>query len=113
MSALPEGRAGLTEGRWAIARAPGAPDRYGQTLVVDERGRAVADCANRELPIEEQRANARAVAALPLLVDVLVACEEWIGDLPRRPDGADEMYTRVLAALRRLSIPPHAVGGRR
>lgn len=111
MSAEARPRAAMTEGRWSVLRPPpDRPDRYGLTLVIDEKGRPVADCANREMPIEEQRANARAVAALPVLVAVLHACEEWVGDLKSRPDGAEAVYTRIAAALRRLHAPPAASG---
>jgi hypothetical protein len=69
-------------------------------LVVCESagGKAVASCVNSDLPLGEQRANCRAVAALPELLEALNAAEDWIGDQPRNPD-ADRVYRLIAMAL--------------
>jgi hypothetical protein len=61
-------------------------------------GKAVASCVNSDLPLGEQRANCRAVAAVPELIEALHAAEDWIGDQPRSQD-ADRVYRLIAMAL--------------
>jgi hypothetical protein len=91
-----------TPGPWEVASGlTGGQARHNGRVVADQHGTAVADCENDALPIGEQRANARAVAALPELLEALSAAEDWIGDQPRSPD-ADRVYRMIAHALGRL-----------
>jgi hypothetical protein len=90
-----------TPGPWAVvAGLAGEQARRNGLVVVDADDRVVADCANPALPLGEQRANCRAVAALPDLLDALNAAEDLIGDMPRNPD-ADRVYKLIAMALGR------------
>lgn len=92
-----------TPGPWEVANGlAGELARHNGLVVVEAAGgRAVADCANSDLPLGEQRANARAVAALPELIEALTAAEDHIGDQQRSPD-ADRLYRLIATALGRL-----------
>jgi hypothetical protein len=89
-----------TPGPWSVASGLTGEHAKLNGLAVFETtgGKAVASCANSDLPIGEQRANARAVAALPDLLEALHAAEDWIGDQPRSRD-ADRVYKLIAMAL--------------
>lgn len=108
MTARPEPHPGPrrwepTPGPWEVAAGLTGEDAQHNGLVVFESagGKAVASCVNSDLPLGEQRANCRAVAALPELLEALVQAEDWIGDQPRHPD-ADRVYRMIANALARL-----------
>jgi hypothetical protein len=75
--------------------------KHNGLVVIASDGRAVADCENDAIPLGEQRANARAVAAVPEIVEALAAAEDYIGDQKRSPD-ADRLYRQIATALGRL-----------
>lgn len=89
-----------TPGPWTVASGLTGEHARHNGLVVCETagGKAVASCVNSDLPLGEQRANCRAVAALPELLDALHAAEDWIGDQPRSRD-ADKVYKLIAMAL--------------
>jgi hypothetical protein len=90
-----------TPGPWqVVAGLAGEQARHNGLTVIDPDGRAVADCANSALPLGEQRANCRAVAAIPEMLEALNAAEDYIGDMPRNPD-ADRVYRLITMALGR------------
>lgn len=107
MTARPEPHPGPrvwtpTPGPWSVAAGlTGHHAHHNGRLVVDPSGTVVADCENDSIPLGEQRANARAVAALPELLEALNAAEDWVGDQPRHPD-ADRVYRMIANALGRL-----------
>lgn len=91
-----------TPGPWQVASGlTGDQARHNGLVVTSPGGVAVADCENDALPLGEQRANARAVAAVPEIVEALVAAEDYIGDMQRSPD-ADRLYRQIATALGRL-----------
>lgn len=92
-----------TPGPWEVAAGMTGEHAKLNGLVVIEGagGRAVASCVNSDLPLGEQRANARAVAAVPEMVEALTLAEDYIGDMPRNPD-ADRLYRLIASALGRL-----------
>lgn len=89
-----------TAGPWEVASGLTGEHAKLNGLVACESagGKAVASCVNSDLPLGEQRANCRAVAAIPELVEALHAAEDWIGDQPRSPD-ADRVYRLIAMAL--------------
>jgi hypothetical protein len=89
-----------TAGPWTVASGLTGEHAKHNGLVVFEAtgGKAVASCVNSDLPLGEQRANCRAVSAIPELIEALHAAEDWIGDQPRSPD-ADRVYKLIAMAL--------------
>jgi hypothetical protein len=88
-----------TPGPWTVAAGlTGREAQFNGLVVLDGESRPVAACTSPELPLGEQRANARAVAAIPEIVEALVAAEDWIGDQPRSPE-ADRVYRMIAMAL--------------
>jgi hypothetical protein len=105
-----------TPGPWSVAQGlTGEHARHNGLVVVAAGNVAVADCENDALPLGETRSNARAVAALPEIIEALRAAEDHIGDQPRSPD-ADRVYRQIASALALLrhsaKAPPWSEGGR-
>jgi hypothetical protein len=69
-------------------------------VVVASSGSVIADCRCPGLPPQTERANARAISALPDMVSALRAAEDYFGDLPSRDRRAMEIYRRIIAALK-------------
>jgi hypothetical protein len=89
----------ISPGPWEVAAGLTGELAVHNGLTVFARdGRAVANCANSDLPLGEQRANARAIGAVPEIVAALEGAEDYIGDMPRNPR-ADVVYRDIAHAL--------------
>jgi hypothetical protein len=95
----------MTPGRWTVAQnLPGIDDAANGVTVcggIGDRVR-VADCRG-DVPRVQQLANARAVASLPRLLDVLQEVEQYLGDRPQSD--------RVAMALHRYVVELIGKGG--
>jgi len=73
-------------------------------LVVASGDVILADCRTTHLPDHVCRANARAIAALPRLIDALERVEDYFGDLPSKDKRAVQVYRTALMALQEAGL---------
>ena len=93
----------ITPGRWRVPQDLTGSDDWANGVVVmgGIGGRTlIADCRGT-VPRAEQIANARAVAALPDLIECLAEVEQYLGDLPSRDKEAMQLHRRIVAVIGR------------
>lgn len=94
----------LTPGQWLVPQDLTGDDAWanGVTVMGGIGGRhLIADCRGT-VPRAEQLANARMVAAIPALVELLHECELLLGDLPSSDKQAMMLHRRVVAVIGRV-----------
>ena len=74
-------------------------------MVSDRDGKTVCSFGDSGLHPDKQKANAVAVAAVPDLLAVLVACENYFGDRPSKDEDARELHGRLFQALVQAGVP--------
>lgn len=78
--------------------------RFGY-VVCDRDGKTVCAFGDSGLHPDKQRPNAVAVAAVPDLLAVLVACEHYFGDRPAKDTDARELHARLFQVLVQAGVP--------
>lgn len=97
-------RRDLTPGQWRVATDLTGSDDWangvtvlgglgGKTLIADCRGMVSRD---------EQLGNARMVAAIPAMLELLHECEAYLGDRPSSDREAMQMHRRIVAVIGRV-----------
>ncbi len=90
----------LTPGKWRVPQNLSGSDDWANGVVVmgGIGGKTlIADCRGT-VSREEQLANARAIAALPELIEALAECEAYLGDRPASDKDARALH-QVLTML--------------
>ena len=93
----------LTPGHWRVSQNLTGADEWanGVTVMGGVDGKQlIADCRGT-VPRAEQLANARMVAAIPVLVELLHECELLLGDLPSSDKEAMMLHRRIVAVIGR------------
>lgn len=91
----------LTVGHWRVPQDLTGPDAWGNGVIVlgGISGRdLIADCRGT-VPRAEQLGNARMVASIPALLELLHECELLLGDLPSSDKQAMMLHRRIIAVI--------------
>lgn len=94
----------LSQGIWYVATDLPAEQLDMAGLVVAVDGKVLADCRNGHLPDHVCRANARAIAAVPHMIEALKRAEDYFGDQPQSDKQAMVIYRAALAALQEAGV---------
>jgi hypothetical protein len=94
----------MSGGFWFVPLDVAAVDADIAGLVVAAGDTIIADCRTTHLPDHVCRANARAIAALPRLIDALERVEDYFGDLPSKDKRAVQVYRTALTALQEAGV---------
>ena len=93
----------LTPGHWRVPHDLTGTDEWGNGVVVlggiDGR-QLIADCRGT-VPRAEQLGNARMVASIPALLELLHETELYLGDQPNSDREAMQLHRRVVAVIGR------------
>jgi len=93
----------LTPGHWRVPQDLGGDDAWanGVTVLGGIGGKQlIADCRGT-VSRGEQIGNARMVAAIPALLELLHECELYLGDQPSSDKQAMMLHRRVVAVIGR------------
>jgi hypothetical protein len=88
----------ITAGRWRVPDDLTGSDTWANGVTVLTQGRLVADCRG-QVPEAEQRANARAIAAVPAMLELLHEAEIYLGDQPNTDRAAMRLHRHIVAML--------------
>lgn len=78
--------------------------RFGY-VIHDAGGRIVATIGSGGHVTPDQKRDAVAIAAVPDMLPVLLACESYFGDLPSKDVAARELHGRVFEVLVEAGVP--------
>lgn len=93
----------MTPGHWRVPQALVGADEWanGVTVMGGIDGRQlVADCRGT-VSREEQLSNARMVASIPALLELLHETELYLGDRPNSDKQAMQLHRRIVAVIGR------------
>jgi len=93
----------ITPGTWRVPLAMAGADQWANGVCVmgGITGKElIADCRGT-VSRSEQVANARAVASIPALLELLHECEQHLGDLPSSDKQAMMLHRRIVAVIGR------------
>lgn len=96
-------RRDLTAGAWRVPQDLRGSDDWanGVTVLGGPSGKAlIADCRGT-VPRNEQLGNARLIARLPDLLELLHDCETFLGDRPSSDKAAMALHRRIVAVIGR------------
>lgn len=96
-------KATMTPGRWKVPQDLSGGDDWanGVTVIGGLNGRTlIADCRGT-VSRAEQLANARAIAALPELIETIRECERYLGDRPSSDREARALHQAVVMLMGR------------
>lgn len=88
----------MTPGPWTVGRLMGG------FSVLDGKRTIIAEMRGSRVPYQDHKDNAFAFAALPDLVEVLVAAESYFGDLPSSDKQALRLHGRIARALQQIGV---------
>lgn len=93
----------ITPGNWRVPMAMVGQDEWANGVCVMggiDGKQLIADCRGT-VTRSEQIGNARAVAAIPALLELLHECELFLGDLPSSDKQAMQLHRRIVAVIGR------------
>lgn len=97
----------ITGGEWRVPLRLRGAERGGNGVIVIAGAPGaetlVADCRNRFIPEEQQRANAELISKAVRMRDALRRIERELGDMPAGK-GADLLYAVVIDGMKHAGI---------
>jgi hypothetical protein len=93
----------LTPGHWRVPHDLAGQDEWGNGVVVlggTDGRQLIADCRGT-VSRAEQLGNARMIAAIPALLELLHETELYLGDQPSSDREAMQLHRRVVAVIGR------------
>jgi hypothetical protein len=88
----------MTPGPWTVGRLMGG------FCIQDTKRTIIAELRGSRVPYPEHKANAFAFAAMPELVEVMVAAERYFGDLPSSDKQAMRLHGRITRVLGQIGV---------